>query len=80
MGPTSAPANTEIELKFTILLDGGAIAFSAKGYVETQATIPGGAPIVFTIYYDSGSVLPFHISISSIVDTSQECSSIGTCP
>jgi len=74
-----APPSTEIELRFTLSIGGMSGTTSARDFVETQPTISGGA-IEFTFYYDTGSVTISQTTITSVVDSSQVCTSVGACP
>jgi len=74
-----APASTELELQFTVSTGAGPTITQVTSYVETQATSPAGA-LVFTIYYDLGSPATGTITLNSVTEISQSCTSVGTCP
>lgn len=72
-----APANTEIELAFTVST--AAATTTLTVFVETQATPPAGGA-TFAFYYDLGSPAAGTITLNSVTEIAQECSAVGTCP
>ena len=76
---TSATANTELELAFTVSTGTVPTVTTLTVYVETQATIPGTAT-VFVFYYDLGSPATATITLNSVMEIAQQCSAVGTCP
>jgi hypothetical protein len=74
-----APASTELELEFTVSTGAGPTVTQTTVYVETQAASPGAA-IVFTLNYDLGNAATASITLDSVLEVSQQCSAVGTCP
>jgi hypothetical protein len=74
-----APAATEIELQFTVSTGAGPTVTAITAFVETQAASPGAA-VVFTLNYDLGSAAAGTIQLNSVLEISQQCSAVGTCP
>ncbi len=74
-----APANTEIEIAFTVyyLVGTTATTYSHTVYVETQGASPTGT-LVFSIYWDSGHAAG--VTFVSQIEISQVCVAVGTCP
>ena len=76
---TTATANTELEVAFTVSTGVAPVVTTVVGYIETQATIPGVAT-TFTFYYDLGSPATATITLNSVTEIAQQCSAVGTCP
>jgi hypothetical protein len=74
---TSAVANTEIEIVFT--LSTGAGTTTTTVYIETQTSIPGTAQ-TFSFYMDAGSAASASVTINYAEQVSQQCSAVATCP
>jgi len=74
-----APASTELELVFTVSTGATPTVAAVTAFVETQATSPGGA-LVFTMNYDLGSAASGTIVLNSVMEISQSCTAVGTCP
>jgi hypothetical protein len=72
---TSAPVSTEVEMQFTVTTSTTTVV---TAYVETQATAPGTAQ-TFTFSYDLGAATTT-ITLNSVLEISQQCPSVGTCP
>jgi hypothetical protein len=71
---TGAPTSTELELQFTVVESSTTV--QSTSYIETQATAPGST-LTFTLEYDLGSAA---ITVNSVVEVSQTCVAVGTCP
>ncbi len=76
---TGAPANTEVEIIFTISTGGGPTITTVNIFIETQAAPPGTAT-TFTLEYDLGNPAAGSITLNSVQQVSQQCSAVGTCP
>ncbi len=76
---TTATANTEIEIAFTVSTGATPVVTTSIAYLETQAAAPGAA-LTFTLYYDLGSPAAGTITLNSVAELSQQCSAVGTCP
>jgi len=76
---TTAVANTEIELVFTVSTAVVPVITIMTVFVETQAVIPGSAQ-TFTLDYDLGNAGAGSITLNSVQQVSQLCSAVGTCP
>jgi hypothetical protein len=77
---SSAPTSTEVEVVFTVNTGSGSgTTVVTTVYVETQSTAPSST-LTFTLDYDLGSAASANIVLNSAQQTSQQCSSVGTCP
>ena len=74
-----ATASTELEIAFTVSTGATPTVTTTTVFVETQATSPGAA-LTFTIFYDLGSPAAGTITLNSVSELSQQCSTVGTCP
>jgi len=74
---TSAPTSTEFEETFKVVTGAADTVTIVTVYAETRATAPGAA-VIFTILYDVGSTTaPI---LDSVLEITQQCSSVGHCP
>lgn len=76
---TTAPVNTELVLRFSVSTGAGPTVTTVTAYVETQATAPGSA-ITFVLYFDLGAVSAGSITLNNVLEITQQCSAVGTCP
>jgi hypothetical protein len=76
---TTAPINTELEIQFTVSTGAGPTITLVTVYVETQAAAIASA-ITFTLNYDLGSAGAGTITLNNVMQVSQVCSAVGTCP
>lgn len=74
---TGAPTSTELELTFTISVGGSPATSTTKVYVETQTYVAG---LYFTLYFQTGTISITHTTVTTVVQLSQRCTAIGTCP
>ncbi|MGP8072212.1 MAG: hypothetical protein ACLPZM_03675 [Thermoplasmata archaeon] len=74
---TTAPASTELELRF---LDGlTRTAVAVRIYLETRATAPAAA-LDFLLYWDAGAFAPGAVTIATMQVDVLACTSVGHCP
>ncbi len=76
---TTAPVSTELVLRFSVSTGAGPTITQVTAYVETQAVAPGSA-LTFVLYFDLGAVSGGTITLNSVLEITQQCSAVGTCP
>jgi hypothetical protein len=76
---SGVPANTEIEMVFSISTGSVPTVTTLTVYLETQAA-PPGAVHTFTLVYDLGSAASGSIVLNDVQQISEQCSAVGTCP
>ncbi len=74
----TAPLTTEVELRFTLSLTGGA-SVRVTGYVETGSSSPT-FPVIVRFLFATGAITLSGATIQSVAVASLLCSSVGTCP
>jgi len=74
----TAPVSTEIEMQISVSTGVVPTVTTVIVYLETQAVIPGTAQ-TFVLYYDLGSAATATITLNSVTQISEQCTSVGTC-
>jgi len=74
----SAPVSTEIEIAVTVGV-GGAAMTNGTVYMESQASAPATV-LTFTFYLDTGATTTTAILVQTLVEVTQQCASVGSCP
>ena len=73
------PVSTEVVVSYTVVYVVAGVTHTATGsvYIESQRAAPAG-PLTFTVYWDSGH--PTGVTLVSLLEVSQVCPAVGTCP